>query len=54
MNEPEDSDLLAAEYVLGTLDVADSVLAASRIETDLSLGAADRDDRTRRTSGSPV
>lgn len=40
MNEPEDSDLLAAEYVLGTLDVADRVLAASRIETDLSFAGA--------------
>ena len=38
MNEPEDSDLLAAEYVLGTLDVADRVLAASRIETDPPFG----------------
>ena len=35
MNEPEDSDLLAAEYVLGTLGVADQLLAGSRIQTDL-------------------
>ena len=37
MNEPEDSDLLAAEYILGTLDVAERVLAGSRIETDPSF-----------------
>ncbi len=37
MNEPEDSDLLAAEYVLGTLDVAERAVAVTRIETDLSF-----------------
>ncbi len=35
MTELEDSDLLAAEYVLGTLDVAERVVAASRTEFDL-------------------
>ncbi len=34
MTESEDSDLLAAEYVLGTLDVAERVLTTSRIELD--------------------
>ena len=40
MNEPEDSDLLAAEYVLGTLDVADRLLARSRIESDVPFARA--------------
>ncbi len=35
MTEPEDSDLFAAEYVLGTLDVAERVVAATRTEFDL-------------------
>ncbi len=47
MTEPEDSDLLAAEYVLGTLDVADRVMAASRTETDVAFArmVADWQDR---------
>ena len=47
MTEPEDSDLLAAEYVLGTLDVADRAVAASRTETDLAFArmVADWQDR---------
>ena len=40
MNEPEDSDLLAAEYVLGTLDVAERSLAGLRIQTDLPFARA--------------
>ncbi|MGV8953085.1 MAG: anti-sigma factor [Cypionkella sp.] len=37
---PEDQDLLAAEYVLGTLDLPERLAAEARIKADVSFAAA--------------
>ena len=40
MTDPDDRDLLAAEYVLGTLDADERASVAARLEGDASLAAA--------------
>lgn len=40
MSEPEDPDMLAAEYVLGTLEAAERTAVAARLGTDPNLSRA--------------
>ncbi len=42
MNEPDDRDMLAAEYVLGTLDAAERAGVATRLGADAELARAVR------------